>query len=299
MQALANLIETIGWNYIATFHSENPADIGALEAFKTAANRTSICISASESVKQGNVAMSAFDSILRSFLPKLAPRVVVLFLPSDQLKHFFEAVGRSTGATNDAAQQIQWIVSSRGFTDTALLTNGIPAGTLGIQPIALTPNTTQDFDDFYKALTPANHDSAANPWFRTFWQTAYQCNLDGNSNFPANCTEDHVQTHINSYQRNPYVPAVLDSIKIFSEAIKFAQATLCPGSDGVCADLQQLSADLFYKYVVQVTTTGAANQQIRLKPSGDLAVNTFTILNCKTADGVRCALQKVMTIVGI
>ncbi|XP_072024743.1 uncharacterized protein [Amphiura filiformis] len=280
--AITDLIKTLGWDYIATFHSENAADMAAYEAFKSVVNRTSnICISKSHSVKPLDVSDDTFNSLVSSFFQQLKPKVVVLFLPPDQLTSFFQAFARRVDPT---AQDIQFIIGYRGLTkpDPSLI-NSIPAVTksrlLGILPSSLGPNANRDFDDFFKALSPDNYDATANPWFKTFWQKAYQCNLDGGNDFPSNCSEQHVQQHMNSSRPHPHVPVVLDSIKVLTEALKMTHQTLCgEGASGVCANLQQLSADYFYSNITQVNTTGSANQQIQYKASGDLAVNRFSII---------------------
>ena len=278
-KAISDLIDTLGWDYVSTFHSENAADFAAYEAFKSVVESTRICISKSESVKSKDVSDDSFNSLVGKFFTNLGPNVTILFLPPDQLAQFFQAYGSRVGSNRDT----QFIIAYRGSTnlDSSVL-SGLSDSTvnslIGITPSLLRPGTSDAFDNFFKALAPDSYDPMADPWFRTFWQNAYQCNLDGGSDFPTNCTSDHVQQHIDSYQRHPYVPAVLDSIKVFIEALKNVHQDLCGGS-GFCDSLQQLSADYFYSNITQVSTTGSANQQIRYKASGDLAANKFSFIN--------------------
>ena len=277
LQVISSLLETLGWDYVATFYSENAADASAFKAFNTIANKnlSSLCNSRSVSIEEGDM---DFDDQVQALFNDLKPKVVVLFLPRNQLEQFFQLT-----ASYSAAQGVQFIVGYRGVVGSSLtLPSDIKI--IGVVPSALAPNTTQGFDAFFKSLSPDTYDPIADPWFKSFWETTYKCNLDGGLKFPENCSAAHVQQHMSSYQRHPYVPAVLDSIKVFTEALKLAQQELCgAGTDGLCNDLQQQSADDFYKTLTQVSISGTANQQITFKSSGDLRSNMFSIVNFNTA----------------
>ena len=171
LQGLVMLLLRMNWSYATTINFNSAEDEAALKAFQQQASEAGICISLSQQFSMDS-SDEEMDNLINHAATNTSANVVIVFASSSSMKKLIATILRA----GDTALALQFILNHRAVL-------GIPPnvsalrGVLGLRnPL---PPADDEFDEYFKLLTPGKVDPVRNPWFADYWQRKLQCNLNG------------------------------------------------------------------------------------------------------------------------
>ena len=169
------LLQRMNWSYVTTVAMETTEDEGALEAFTHAAMQGGICISSSHrfSLESSNEDM---EHLINNITSNQSAKVAIVFASSSGSKKLLATIQQ----TGDTAMGFQFVVNHKavlGITPNVTRLRGIFGFRIPL------PTSEDDFDDYFKQLTPDKVNPVHNPWFADYWQRKYKCNLNGSGRY--------------------------------------------------------------------------------------------------------------------
>ncbi|XP_070544527.1 metabotropic glutamate receptor 3-like [Ptychodera flava] len=268
-QAMVDVAKRIGWKYVNVIYTEEDDHQRAFQAFKDIAGEQGICFANEHGIKQKTTVLAAFESFLADFSRKPNAKAVVAFVTQEHAGYLLKA------AQENGHLDLQWFFSYEGMTNPIVLIQGAPLaarGMMGMAPAIFTVNV-QDFDDYFRSLTPETVSTESNPWFAEYWQEKYQCNLPGSSKYPSQCDQTAVDSHSSSYISYPYIPTTLNAIDTFSSVVRDLHDSLCGiNHAGVCDEMLTVDSDELLQKLKQVTLQATDNMmEVNFDENGDIA----------------------------
>ncbi|XP_022079446.1 uncharacterized protein LOC110973163 [Acanthaster planci] len=266
---LVLLLQRMNWNYVTTITLDTVEDQAALRSFQRAANRHSICITSPQQFSS-NSSNEDMDQLLSGITSNAYARVAVVF--SSRTEKLAAAVLRA----ENSASALQFVLGHRATLAPVSGASALP-GALGFR---LPSPPTDEFDAYFRNLTPDTVDPVRNPWFRDYWQRKYRCNLPGSGSYSQNCSSIQTILHEHSYVRHPYVPSVIDAVLAFTTNIQTFYNVSCSviGQSGSCDSDQ---SQQWLSLIKNVNFTKDNGQHFAFHQSGDTYYNRLDIVNYK------------------
>ncbi|XP_077999772.1 uncharacterized protein LOC144452544 [Glandiceps talaboti] len=240
-KAMIDIMKRLGWYYVNAIYTGDDDHERAFQAFKDMIGDHDICLASQLSIKKGTSIDAPFDSFLRDdFMKKPNAKAVIAFVTQSHAARLLRASQRISSAN------FQFLFSYEGISNKIQLkqqAQNATRGLLGVVPQTLV-NKVDDFETYYKALTPESNDEIANPWFAEYWREKYQCNLPGESKYSRACDQTVITAHQASYQQHEYVSPILNAVETFLQAVKEIHDELCGVSFyGICQAMQIIDKD--------------------------------------------------------
>ncbi|PIK51028.1 putative metabotropic glutamate receptor 8 [Apostichopus japonicus] len=266
-------MNTVNMNYVYLVSTESEESTLRANLFLDTAAKTGVCVSQHYRL---NDSVSVLDEIYRSLFSSTVKTVVVLTEAG-----FFRDLAMK--AANHSVSDLQFIVTFDLFLS-------IPVGTFpsniatvySAVPDSLdTSQGDDEFDSYFKNLNPTAHSQEANPWFQHFWESSYDCSFDGSEG--SMCDQSDITEHMTSYQRNPFVAPVIDSVDAHVQALK----DVLECDEGTCDELPAFTQEAYLARLKQVDFASQVgnNGRVAFKPSGDPEDTRFQVMALNNIDG--------------
>ena len=135
--------------------------------------------------------------------------------------------------------------------------------------VSPTSKRLKAFEDYFTLLRPETN--TRNPWFKEYWQMHFNCSLDTKivKPFPKTCSDDTKLTLENS-NIDMRSSRAIDAVNAFARALHAMHADVCPGSEGLCTNMINISGLEFLKYVRNVSFKGATGHKVAFDKHGDV-----------------------------
>ncbi len=159
-------------------------------------------------------------------------QVVVSLLSLNELGNLLEA-RQSAGS----GAQALFFISVQGHIDNPVTMSAAFARTV---MIGLNSSAIAEFDEYLAAERP----SSKNPWFDDFYQATWQCNLQNNYDFGAECGDvaTNAVTAAPGYQQNPRIGHVINSVFSLAQSLDTLLKRYCGSDyDGICGQFPMTS----------------------------------------------------------
>ncbi|XP_072050832.1 uncharacterized protein [Amphiura filiformis] len=273
--AITDLLIRMGWTYVSVIHSTARDHVSSMESFKTAAARSNICISKTVSITADDTNFDIGNTLLSLIVSPGTPSVVVVFASTSQAQQLLLFASNNGQTINPRLEQIQWILGQHAISDTSYLDDlsvTTTRGILGVIPDDLVKAPGHSFLNYFKTQTPTSVNPCENPWFKEFWQEAYQCNLDGGTKYQIPCSSAQEAQHQANTKLYPHTEFVQNAINNFLTGLNTAQQAKCgSGTSGLCQEFKSMMPNELLGYI-----KGAAYKQ-----NGDPSAVKFAIQNYK------------------
>ncbi len=271
-QVMADLIDHFNWNYVYLIHSDDVYGTVGIQALLNALkgrNSTQACVAIIISVPVV-ASREDLDNAVKEMTGEWVRNatVAVLFGQLATAVGVLEAVDRAR-MNGLLTNNITWIASDAWGDQIPAHLYPVAHGMLAILPLA---KHSQDFDDYFTALTPLNNP--ANPWFVEYWETVFNCSVSNDPDLIP-CSGVEKISPQTGYRQNSKVPFAIDAVYAFAHAMTNMQRDLCVGGRGLCPpmiDLRSGSVDgeLLLQYLHNVSfSPGASALEISFDSSGD------------------------------
>ncbi|XP_002738356.1 metabotropic glutamate receptor 8-like [Saccoglossus kowalevskii] len=261
-QAMIDLVQAFGWEYVSTVASEGNYGEGGVEAFTQLAKNTGICIAKSEKIYMDSLD-SSFDRIVEYLFEKTQARGVITFVNEDDLQRLLQATER-----NNMTGHFIWIASdSWGTKDSPVEDQErVAEGAITILP---KQTALSGFDKYFQALNPTNN--TRNPWFKEFWESFFKCKFNESvaANADVICTGHEQISSLTGYRQEGLVQFVVDAVLSFAYALQKMKEDRCPDSAELCDAMKPVQGLDLLSYVRNARFTGSAGTEIRFNDNGD------------------------------
>ncbi|RMZ94928.1 metabotropic glutamate receptor 8-like isoform X1, partial [Brachionus plicatilis] len=211
-EAMANLVHSLNWNYIATLNEEG--NLGGIDSFISNAKSKNICISGSYTLSQ-TASEDDVKAILMEMFEQKNARGVVVFLQDHNVRKLLKLV-----KDLNMTRHFLWIASdSWGTKIESIRSNNLAAeGAITFAPKSF---IIKEFSNYFQKLRPGKN--IRNPWFEEFWQDEFKCRIE-NPIFQSNrrpsytklCT-GHETLNIT---QDGFIHFVIDSVFAIAHAIQ-------------------------------------------------------------------------------
>ena len=293
-RAMVDIIEYFNWTYVITMHT---GDIYGREGIRDFTdelenrNSTQKCVATSSSIELGpNIADEDFDHAVEIINQNWIRNatVVVLFVQEATAVGVLEAVERKQKTDPEfASKNFTWIGSDGWGEVIPSNVHEIAHGSLSIVHNSLTNNK---FDEYFQSLHPLNN--LANPWFAEYWESVFNCTLNGQPGLEDNCDiATQVLSHETGYKQNSYVTSTLTAVYAFAHAMHNMQQDLCNGGPGLCENISDITSGgvtikrkLLLGYLRNVSFSPYGSSEIiNFDSNGDYQQGGYVIKNLKQA----------------
>ena len=227
-QVLVDIIVHFKWKYIILLHSDDLYGTDGAATFKEELEirNPSACIATQISIPRisPNYEKVAYH-IHQPWISNAT--VVVLFGHDDDAIGMFQAIQIMQMTDASFLANITWLGSDSWSTSFPKDYYPLVKGMLGIVP---TVRKNENFHNYLSSLTPTNN--AQNPWFQEFWETYFNCSIEGLSARLQQC--NLTNQNLDNFNLSNFVPLLIDAVYAFAYAIdalitdKCHSGTLCP-----------------------------------------------------------------------
>ncbi|KAL2095681.1 hypothetical protein ACEWY4_007829 [Coilia grayii] len=168
-RALAKLVKHFGWTWVGAVRSDNDYGNNGMATFVEAAQREGVCIEYSEAILRTN-SRERIASVVKQIKMGTA-RVLVAFLAQSEMEVLLEE------ALLQNVTGLQWIASESWITARYLATHRTAKIISGALGFSISRSNIPGLKDFLLKVNPSENSSI----LREFWETAFQCQLPGQS----------------------------------------------------------------------------------------------------------------------
>ncbi|XP_043243167.1 metabotropic glutamate receptor-like [Amphibalanus amphitrite] len=281
--ALVDVVQLFNWSYVSTVASEGSYGESGIDAFQRQAVERNICIAVLEKVPRDAVAKH-FEAIILSLKKKPMARAVVLFVRAEDARGILMAAKRMM-----LSERFFWIASD-GWGKQDNLVQGLEDVAQGAITVELSSKHIPEFDNYMASLTPFNN--RRNPWFKEYWETLFQCELDVSAEVPCDPKLRLLPKY--GFVQESKVQFVIDAVYAYAHALQSLHRDVCPGHRDVCMAMRKYDGGQFYNnYILNVSFTDMADSKVMFDERGD-GLARYTIFNYqRSRDG-----QGAYTVIG-
>ncbi|XP_034733779.1 metabotropic glutamate receptor 6-like [Etheostoma cragini] len=251
-QAMLDIVRALGWNYVSTLASEGNYGESGVEAFMQISREAGgVCIAQSVKIPREPTA-GEFDKIIKRLMETSNARGVIIFANEDDIKRVLEAAKRAnlTGHFLFVGSD-SWGAKSSAITQL----EDVAEGAVTILPKRV---SIEGFDQYFMSRSLENN--RRNIWFNEFWEDDFRCKLTrpGIKMDPdkKKCTGEERIGRDSSYEQEGKVQFVIDAVYAVAYALHNMHLDLCPGSSGVCSNMDPVEGRLLLDYIRAVKFNG-------------------------------------------
>ncbi|XP_069387193.1 metabotropic glutamate receptor 7 isoform X4 [Paralichthys olivaceus] len=172
-QAMVDIVQAMGWNYVSTVASEGSYGEKGVDAFMQLSREAGgICIAQSLKIPHDHKP-SDFDKIIRLLLDTRYARAVILFASDEDIRGILNASKRA-----DQVGHFLWLGSdSWGAKNSPI--HQLEDAAVGAVTILPKRATISGFDAYFTSRTLENN--RRNVWFAEYWEENFNCKLMSSS----------------------------------------------------------------------------------------------------------------------
>ncbi|XP_039656405.1 metabotropic glutamate receptor 8-like [Perca fluviatilis] len=264
-QAMLDIVKALGWNYVSTLASEGNYGESGVEAFMQISREAGgVCIAQSVKIPREPTA-GEFDKIIKRLMETSNARGVIIFANEDDIKRVLLAAKRAnlTGHFLFVGSD-SWGAKSSPITEL----EDVAEGAVTILPKRV---SIEGFDQYFVSRSLENN--RRNIWFNEFWEDDFRCKLTrpGIKLDPdkKKCTGEERIGRDSSYEQEGKVQFVIDAVYAVAYALHNMHLDLCPGSSGVCSNMDPVEGRLLLDYIRAVKFNGSAGTSVLFNENGD------------------------------
>lgn len=213
--AIVDLLMIMNWNYISIVYSNNSYGTDLWKGVTKRLSKNSICVAMSLTV---SLHETDHGKIVKQLMVNPQAKVVLLLTSVEDTRLVLEA------AETKSVTDLQWIGTetwgSRGYIIDMARRTSQGALILSFHPTQMSPT----FKEYFTNLQP--YSNRRNPWWMTYWQDTFQCNLYGSSRYNVSCPWNlDPQAH---YMQETEVSNIIDAVQLFATGLHNAMMKECP-----------------------------------------------------------------------
>ena len=191
--------------------------------------------------------------------------VIVLFAQRDTAIGLLKAIRRKQDTDSHfALKNVTWIGSDGWGDRVPEDLREVAQGSLSVIPRSL---KSVEFDIYFQSLHPSNY--SANPWFEEYWESLFNCSLNGQQGTNKCEKSNQFISHQTGYHQNGFVTFSIDAVYAFAHTIHNLQQDFCPGGRGLCDEILDsrsggvaIRGELLREYLYNVSFNPAASTDI-------------------------------------
>ncbi|KAM7411141.1 hypothetical protein PAMA_021225 [Pampus argenteus] len=264
-QAMLDIVKALGWNYVSTLASEGNYGESGVEAFMQISREAGgVCIAQSVKIPR-EPSDGEFDKIIKRLMETSNARGVIIFANEDDIKRVLEA-GKRANLTGHFlfVGSDSWGAKSSPIADL----EDVAEGAVTILPKRA---CIDGFDQYFTSRSLENN--RRNIWFNEFWEDDFRCKLTrpGIKLDPdkKKCTGEERIGRDSSYEQEGKVQFVIDAVYSVAYALHSMHQDLCPGSYGVCSNMDPVEGRSLLNYIRAVNFNGSAGTSVLFNENGD------------------------------
>ncbi|KAG8436064.1 hypothetical protein GDO86_007244, partial [Hymenochirus boettgeri] len=278
---MVEIVKAMGWNYVSTLASEGSYGEKGVESFMQISREAGgVCIAQSLKIPYDRTT-SDFDKIVRQLLETSSARAVVVFaVDDDDIRQVLAAVKRA-----DKVGHFHWVGSDSWGTKTGPIYHleDVAEGAITILPKRA---TIEGFDAYFTSRTLENN--RRNVWFAEYWEENFNCKLtitgSKKEDTDRKCTGQERIGQDSPYQQDERVQFVVDAVYAMAHALHNMNKDLCPGSTGICPEMEHAGGKKLLKYIRNVSFNGSAGTPVMFNKNGD-ALGRYDIFQYQISNG--------------
>ena len=293
-RAMVDIIEYFNWTYVIIMHTGDIYGREGIRAFMDELenrNSTQKCVATSSSIELDTSATDedfdrAVEIVNQDWISNAT--VVVLFVQKTTAVGVLRAVERKRKTDPEfAPKNFTWIGSDGWGEVIPSDVREIARGSLSIVHNSLASNK---FNDYFQYLHPSN--SSANPWFGEYWESIFNCTLNGQPGLEDSCDiATQALSREAGYVQNSFVTSTLNAVYAFAHAMHNMQQDLCSNSSGLCENISDITFGgvtiqrkqlLDYLHNMSFNSYDS-NEIINFDSDGDYQQGGYVIKNLKEA----------------
>ena len=263
-----DLLVHFNWTYASLLFSEGSYGENGAKQIVFQAKAKGVCLAVEKKISTDATAADYIELVKLLYFHKNA-RAVVLFMGVFYLRQIFEAA-KSLGMSNE----FFWI---GGDTFALYSFEDLPVD--GALSITFTSARSNDFEDHYRTLTPANLPK--NPWMPKQWQLLYECNWDENASHSCNLFQD---TPYPRYDFTKWYSRAIDGVYTYAHALDNYITNECPEAAHDATILKTcISGPLLLSYLRNTSFMGVTGD-IVFDSKGDI-IGGYDLLQIRHING--------------
>ncbi|CAK6977998.1 glutamate receptor%2C metabotropic 6a isoform X1 [Scomber scombrus] len=264
-QAMLDIVKAMGWNYVSTLASEGNYGESGVDAFMQISREAGgVCIAQSVKIPR-EPSDGEFDKIIKRLMETSNARGVIIFANEDDIKRVLEAAQRAnlTGHFLFVGSD-SWGAKSSPIADLEEVAEGA---------VTILPKRAciDGFDQYFTSRSLENN--RRNIWFAEFWEDDFRCKLTrpGIKLDPdkKKCTGEERISRDSLYEQEGKVQFVIDAVYSVAYALHSMHQDLCPGSPGVCGNMDPVEGRMLLDYIRAVNFNGSAGTSVLFNENGD------------------------------
>ncbi|XP_078520264.1 metabotropic glutamate receptor 6-like [Lissotriton helveticus] len=264
-QAMVDIVKALGWNYVSTLASEGNYGESGVEAFVQISRESGgVCIAQSIKIPR-EPRPGEFDKVIKRLLETSNARGIIIFANEDDIKRVLEAAQRA-----NMTGHFLWVGSdSWGSKISPILRlEEVAEGSVTILPKRA---SIDGFDQYFMSRSLENN--RRNIYFAEFWEDDFQCKLTRLGAKPdgsvRKCTGEERIGKDSLYEQEGKVQFVIDAVYAMAHALHNMHNDLCPGSMGVCDQMDPMNGRKLLRYIRGVNFNGSAGTPVMFNENGD------------------------------
>ncbi|KAJ1095630.1 hypothetical protein NDU88_000789 [Pleurodeles waltl] len=264
-QAMVDIVKALGWNYVSTLASEGNYGESGVEAFVQISRESGgVCIAQSIKIPR-EPRPGEFDKVIKRLLETSNARGIIIFANEDDIKRVLEAAQRA-----NQTGHFLWVGSdSWGSKISPILKlEEVAEGSVTILPKRA---SIDGFDQYFMSRSLENN--RRNMYFAEFWEDDFQCKLTRLGTKPdglvRKCTGEERIGKDSLYEQEGKVQFVIDAVYAMAHALHNMHNDLCPGSMGVCDQMDPMNGRQLLRYIRGVNFNGSAGTPVMFNENGD------------------------------
>ena len=289
-QAMVDIVECFNWTYVIAMYTDDIYGREGIEAFINKfkkKNPTPRCVATSIGIPE-NAGADDFEEAVEKMNQEWVSNatVIVLFAQKDTAAGLFKAVKRKReNDTKLESKSFTWIGSDGWGDDVEEDLLDVVQGSLTIIPRS---QASVEFDKYFQSLHPSNY--TANPWFEEYWESIFNCNLNGQQGINDCDLSNQSISNETGYRQSGFVTFTIDAVYAFAHAIHNLQQDHCPGGHGLCDEIldsrgrsggKAIRGDYLRDYLHNVSFGPAASTDVINFDSNGDQVGGYLIKNIK------------------
>ena len=276
-RAMADIIEYFNWTYVIAMHT---GDIYGREGIKAFVNElkkrnsTQRCIATSSIEIPQGAQMEEFEGVVKEINREWIRNatVIVLFGQRDTAIGILRAFAQKQRMDPEfRSKRFTWIGSDGWGDMIPPELYEIAQGSLSVIPRS---NLSSEFDSYFQSLHPCNY--TANPWFREYWESVFNCSMASQPGDEACNTADQTLSPQSGYKQNSKVSFTMDAVYTFAHAIHKLQQDHCSPPSGLCPEILDtqvghvsIQGEMLLRYLKNVSFGGVSTEMISFDDNGD------------------------------
>ncbi|KAM8930831.1 metabotropic glutamate receptor 7 [Pelodytes ibericus] len=265
-QAMVDIVKSMGWSYVSTLASEGSYGEKGVDSFMQISREAGgLCIAQSLKIPHDRKS-GDFDKIIKQLLETPHARAVVVFAnDDDDIRQVLAAVKRA-----NQLGHFLWVGSDSWGSNIVPISDldDVAEGAITILPKRA---TIEGFDAYFTSRTLENN--RRNVWFAEYWEENFNCKLtitgSKKEDTDRKCTGLERIGQDSHYEQDGRVQFVVDAVYAMAHALHNMNKDLCPGSPGLCPEMEHAGGKKLLKYIRSVSFNGSAGTPVLFNKNGD------------------------------